>query len=471
MWKGRFEEDTALVVQRFSQSLDLDWRMAEQDIRGSIAHVRMLGAVGLLEAGEALRVEEGLKRVRDEIHSGSFTPSEPLEDVHMNVEHRLTEIEPSGARLHTGRSRNDQTATTVRLYLRDRLTDLEGALLDFLGVLLDCAERHRLVIVSGYTHLQQAQPISLGHYWMAWFEAFLRDCGRLEFALDALNECPLGAGALAGSTLPLDREMTSRLLGFDRPTRNSLDTVAQRDYMADYHHFASLFAVHVSRLAEDLTLWSTQEFGWLKLPDAFCTGSSMMPQKKNPDVLELVRGRTGQVLGHMMDLLVTLKGLPMTYDRDLQEDKRGLWASVGTVEAVLAVLTPMLARTDVDADAARAGLEKGFALATDVAEYLVLRGVPFRDAHWKVGRLVKHCIEKGSRLEDLSLEEWREQIPEVGPDVLELLSLEASVRRRNTCGGTGFEQVALRIAEGRERLSERRHDLDKRRKRLEESRL
>ena len=471
MWKGRFEEDTAPVVQRFGQSLDLDWRMAEHDVRGSIAHVRMLGATGLLEPGEALRIEQGLRRVRDEIRSGRFVPSESLEDVHMNVEERLTELEPAGARLHTGRSRNDQTATTVRLYLRDRLLSLEESLLGLLDVLLDRAERHRPVIVSGYTHLQQAQPISLGHYWMAWFEAFLRDCGRLEFALDALNECPLGAGALAGSTLPLDREMTSRLLGFDRPTRNSLDTVAQRDYMADYHHFAALFAVHVSRLAEDLIIWSTQEYGWLKLPDAFCTGSSMMPQKKNPDVLELVRGRTGQVLGHMMDLLVTLKGLPMTYDRDLQEDKRGLWASVGTVEAVLGVLAPMLARTEVDEAAARAGLEKGFALATDVAEYLVTKGVPFRDAHWKVGRLVKHCIGQGLRLEDLTLEAWREQIPEAGPDVLELLSLESSVGRRNTYGGTGFGQVALRIAEGRERLAERRDVLEKRRERLEESRL
>lgn len=471
MWKGRFEEDTAPVVQRFSQSLDLDWRMAEHDVRGSIAHVRMLGAAGLLEPGEALKIEQGLRRVQDEVRSGRFVPSESLEDVHMNVEDRLTEIEPAGARLHTGRSRNDQTATTVRLYLRDRLLSLEESLLVLLDVLLDRAERHRPVIVSGYTHLQQAQPISLGHYWMAWFEAFLRDCGRLEFALDALNECPLGAGALAGSTLPLDREMTSRLLGFDRPTRNSLDTVAQRDYMADYHHFAALFIVHVSRLAEDLIIWSTQEYGWLKLPDAFCTGSSMMPQKKNPDVLELVRGRTGQVLGHMMDLLVTLKGLPMTYDRDLQEDKRGLWASIETVEAVLGVLAPMLARTEVDEAAARAGLEKGFALATDVAEYLVMKGVPFRDAHWKVGRLVKHCIDQRLRLEDLTLEAWREQIPEVEPDILELLSLEASVGRRNTYGGTGFEQVALRIAEGRERLAERQDALEKRRERLEESRL
>ena len=471
MWKGRFEEDTALVVQQFGQSLDLDWRMAEQDIRGSIAHVRMLGSTGLLPSGEAQRIELGLMRILDEVRSGRFTPSEALEDVHMNIENRLTEIEPAGARLHTGRSRNDQTATTVRLYLRDKLTALEAGLLDLLAVLLERAERHRLVIVSGYTHLQQAQPISLGHYWMAWFEAFLRDCGRLDFALDALNECPLGAGALAGSTLPLDREMTSRLLGFDRPTRNSLDTVAQRDYMADYHHFASLFAVHVSRLAEDLILWSTQEYGWLKLPDAFCTGSSMMPQKKNPDVLELVRGRAGQVLGHMMDLLVTLKGLPMTYDRDLQEDKRGLWASIGTVEAVLSALVPLLARTEVDEAAARVGLEKGFALATDVAEYLVLKGVPFRDAHWKVGKLVKHCIDEGIRMEDLTLEAWRKHIPEAEADLLERLSLEASVGRRNTYGGTGFEQVALRIAEGNERLAERRAALEKRQKRLEQTRL
>ncbi|NLL36249.1 MAG: argininosuccinate lyase [Fretibacterium sp.] len=469
MWKGRFEEEPALMVQQFTQSLDLDWRMAEHDIRGSIAHVRMLAKVGLLQEQEAEKIEEGLRRVRDEIAEGRFVPSEALEDVHMNVESRLTELEPLGAKLHTARSRNDQTATTVRLFLRDRLIALELSLLTLLEVLLNRAEAQLRVIVSGYTHLQQAQPISMGHYWMAWFEAFARDCDRLNFALSATNECPLGAGALAGSTLPIDRQITSELLGFDCPTRNSLDTVGQRDYMADVHHFASMLALHTSRLAEDLIIWSSQEFGWLKLPDSFCTGSSMMPQKKNPDVLELIRGKTGQVLGHFMDLLITLKGLPMTYDRDLQEDKRGLWASLDTVEAILTVLSPMLTRTEVDAEAARAGLEKGFALATDVAEHLVLKGVPFRDAHWKVGQLVKYCLHQDKYLKDLSLDEWRELIPESGPEVLELLSLEASVERRNTYGGTGFEAVKLQITEGRERLARMKLSLEKRRKKWDKS--
>ena len=468
MWKGRFEEDTAQVVLKFTQSLDLDWRLYDHDIRGSIAHARMLAAAGLLKTEEAEQIEKGLNAIRREIRSGELKPSEQLEDVHMNIESRLTELlGPVGAKLHTGRSRNDQVATTVRLYLRDRLMDLRAAMHLLLGALLDRAEKHESVIISGYTHLQQAQPISMGHYWMAWFESFFRDCGRLEQALLSLDECPLGSGALAGSTLPLDRMKTSQMLGFGHPTRNSLDTVAQRDYMADYHHFASLFAVHAGRLSEDLIIYASQEFGWLKLPDSFCTGSSMMPQKKNPDVLELIRGKTGQVLGHMMDLLITMKGLPMTYDRDLQEDKRGLFASLTTVEGVLEVLAPLIAGTDVDETAAKTGLEKGFALATDVAEYLVVKGVPFRDAHWQVGKLVKYCLEKKKTLAELTLEEWRQQIPEVEADILGMLTLEESVSRRRTYGGTGFSQVSFQIEEGKRRLSEKERDLSTERKRLE----
>jgi argininosuccinate lyase len=470
MWKGRFEEDTAQVVLKFTQSLDLDWRLYEHDIRGSAAHARMLGEAGLLSDEEARLIEDGLGAVRREIESGELKPSVQLEDIHMNIENRLTELIGSvGAKLHTGRSRNDQIAVTMRLYLRDRLLELRAALLSLLGALLDRAEKHENVIVPGYTHLQQAQPISLGHYWMAWFEAFSRDLGRLEFACASLDECPLGSGALAGSTLPLDREATSRALGFGRPSRNSLDSVAQRDYMADYHHFASLFAVHAGRLSEDLVVYATQEFGWLKLPDSFCTGSSMMPQKKNPDVLELVRGKTGQVLGHMMDLLITMKGLPMTYDRDLQEDKRGLFASLDTVGGVLEVLPPLIAGTDADAAAARAVLtEKGLslALATDVAEHLVMKGVPFRDAHWKVGRLVRYCLEKGRPLPDLTPEEWKEQLPEAGTDVMDILSLESAVARRKTYGGTAFEQVAFQIGRGKEFLRVKTEALEDEKKRL-----
>jgi argininosuccinate lyase len=468
VWKGRFKEETEQVVLKFSQSLDVDWRLYDHDIRGSIAHVRMLGAVGLLENGEAERIEEGLRTVREEIRRGEFQPSESLEDVHMNIESRLTELlGPAGAKVHTGRSRNDQIATTVRLYLKDRLMDLQEALFALLSAFLDRAENQVDIVVPGYTHLQQAQPVSMGHYWMAWFEAFSRDCNRLESAFAALSECPLGAGALAGSTLPLDREMTSRLLGFDGPTRNSMDTVAQRDYMADIHHFAALFAVHASRLAEDLVIYSTQEFGWMKLPDSFCTGSSIMPQKKNPDVPELIRGRTGKVLGHMLDLLVTMKGIPMSYDRDLQSDKWGLFESLGTVDGILEVLIPLILRTEVDETTARAGLGRGFALSTDIAEYLVRKGIPFRDAHWKVGKLVKYCIDAKKRFEDLTPEEWKEQLPEAGEDLLPLLTLEQSVARRQTFGGTAFNQVRTQIAEGQKWLSGKKEAVDVLRKKWE----
>lgn len=451
MWHGRFTKDTAKTVQDFTQSLDIDWRMAEADIEGSIAHVKMLGKTGILPEDEAVKIEEGLTKVLQEIREGTFIPSESLEDVHMNIEARLTEIEPLGAKLHTARSRNDQVATTTRLYLRSRLRSLSEDLRELLSVLVSNAERHINIIIPGYTHMQQAQPVSMGHYWLSWFEAFHRDSERLSFALNSLNECPLGAGALAGSTLPIDRMMTSEILGFDRPTRNSLDTVANRDYMTDYHYFASVFMIHVSRLCNDLINWNTQEFGFIVLPDEFCTGSSMMPQKKNPDVLELARGKTGQVIGNMLDLMMTLKGLPMTYNRDLQEDKRGLWASVDTVESVMKIMTELLAKVEVDEGVALSGLEKGYSLATDVAEYLVMKGVPFREAHMKVGRLVGWCISEGLRFEDLTLEQWREHIPETDSAMLGILSPRESVKRRNTYGGTGFEQVKLQIEEAKDR--------------------
>ncbi|MBR2207885.1 MAG: argininosuccinate lyase, partial [Synergistaceae bacterium] len=442
MWHGRFKKDMAADVLDFTQSLDIDWLMAECDIKGSLAHVKMLGATGLLKADEAERIAKGLEKVLEEVKTGKFIPSKNLEDVHMNIEARLTEIEPLGAKLHTARSRNDQVATTTRLYLRERLKILSGELKNLLQVFISNAERHLSVIVPGYTHMQQAQPISMGHYWLAWFEAFYRDSERLDFTLKSLNESPLGAGALAGSTLPIDREMTSKLLDFDYPTRNSLDTVANRDYMTDYHYFASVLMIHVSRLCNDLITWNTQEFAFIVLPDEFCTGSSMMPQKKNPDVLEISRGKTGQVIGHLIDLLINLKGLPMTYNRDLQEDKRGLWASINAVESVIKILTSLLDNVEVNEKLALSGLEKGYSLATDIAEYLVLKGVPFREAHLKVGKLTGWCIENNLSFNDLSFDQWRKHIPEVSEDILKILSPRESVNRRNTYGGTGFSQVA-----------------------------
>ena len=452
MWHGRFSKDTAKTVQDFTQSLDIDWRMAESDIQGSIAHARMLGETGILTREESEKIEAGLLRVLDEIQEGKFIPSESLEDVHMNIESRLTEIEPLGAKLHTARSRNDQVATTTRLYLRTRLQGLRENLRELLRVIVSNAERHINVIIPGYTHMQQAQPVSMGHYWLSWFEAFRRDLRRLDFALDSLNECPLGAGALAGSTLPVDRFMTSEMLGFESPTRNSLDTVANRDYMTDYHYFASVFMIHISRLCNDLITWNTQEFGFIVLPDEFCTGSSMMPQKKNPDVLELARGKAGQVIGNLVDLMITLKGLPMTYNRDLQEDKRGLWASIGTVESVAKITAELLSLVEVDEGLALAGLEKGYSLATDIAEYLVMKGVPFREAHSIVGRLVGWCIENKITFAEMSLEQWQEHIPFADSAMTEILTVRESVRRRNVYGGTGFVQVRIQIEEAKTRI-------------------
>ena len=452
MWHGRFKKDMAAEVLDFTQSLDIDWRMAECDIKGSLAHVKMLGKTGLLKEDEAQKIAAGLEKVLEEVKAGKFIPSKNLEDVHMNIEARLTEIEPLGAKLHTARSRNDQVATTTRLYLRERLKNLNENLKDLLKVFISNAEKHIDIIIPGYTHMQQAQPISMGHYWLSWFEAFYRDMKRLNFSLEELNECPLGAGALAGSTLPIDREMTSELLGFKNPTRNSLDTVAQRDYMTDYHYFASVLMIHISRLCNDLITWNSQEFGFIVLPDEFCTGSSMMPQKKNPDILELSRGKTGQVIGNFIDILITLKGLPMTYNRDLQEDKRGLWSSLDTVENVIKIMTELLSRVEVDEKISLSGLEKGYSLATDIAEYLVMKGIPFREAHEKVGKLVAWCIEKKLEFSDLTMSQWLKNIPEADEGMLKILTPRESVRRRNVYGGTGFEQVEKQIYEAKSRI-------------------
>ncbi|MBR0080203.1 MAG: argininosuccinate lyase [Synergistaceae bacterium] len=452
MWHGRFKQSMAEIVKDFTQSLDIDWRMAECDIEGSMAHVKMLGETGILKPDEALKIENGLTKVLDEIKNGKFTPSKDLEDVHMNIEARLTEIEPLGSKLHTARSRNDQVATTTRLYLRERLNILSEELNELLKVLISNSERHLKIIIPGYTHMQQAQPVSMGHYWLAWFENFYRDRTRLNSALESLNECPLGAGALAGSTLPINREMTSEILKFKNPTRNSLDTVANRDYMADFHYFASMLMIHISRLCNDLITWNSQEFAFVILPDEFCTGSSMMPQKKNPDVLELSRGKTGQVIGNFMDLLINLKGLPMTYNRDLQEDKRGLWNSLDTIENVIKIMSELLSKVEINQEIALSGLNKGFSLATDIAEFLVMRGVPFREAHEIVGKFVGWCIENNLRPENLNLSEWKKFIPEADEELLKILSPFESVKRRNTYGGTGFEQVERQIEEAKGRI-------------------
>jgi argininosuccinate lyase len=454
MWTGRFSQDMSGVVCRFTQSIDLDWRTVQCDIRGSIAHVRMLGRVGLLDAGEAGAIEAELLRIGKEAASGDFVPKESLEDVHMNVEALLTErLGDVGAKLHTGRSRNDQANTTVRLALRREILDIWAMMRPLLETLLDNAKRHAGAIIPGYTHLQQAQPITMGHFWMAHFQAFVRDARRLLDAYESADECPLGSGALAGSTLPIDREFTARDLGFSGICENSMDAVGQRDHIIAFHYFASLFGVHVSRLSEDLIIYFSSEFGWVKLPDAFCTGSSMMPQKKNPDVLEILRGKSGQLTGGLVDALSLMKGTPLAFNRDFQEDKRSLWRTCDTLKSMLEVLVPLLAEVEVDTERAARGFGDGFIYATDVAERLVERGVPFRKSHEIVGRIVGWCIERKKSLSSLTPEEWSELAPQAGADVASLLTPENSVSRRNTFGGTSPAQVRLRAESGGKKLA------------------
>lgn len=454
MWKGRFTQGTDESVISFTQSLDLDWRMALADIRGSIAHIRMLAKVSLLSQEEAETIERNLNAIAEEIKDGSLIPKMSLEDVHMNIEHRLIErCGASGAKLHMGRSRNDQVNTTVRLYLRKELIGIWDDLSNLISVLLEKAEEHADVIVPGYTHLQQAQPISMGHFWMAHVQAFLRDAKRLFDAYEAVDECPLGCGALAGSTLPLDREFTCHDLGFASVTANSMDTVAHRDHIADILYFAAVFGGHVSRLSEDLIVYFTTEFGWLKLPDAFCTGSSIMPQKKNPDVLEIIRGKTGQLNGALVDLLTLTKGIPLTYNRDLQEDKRSLFQALNVLKGIFSVLPALLKKAEVDEERANEAFADGLILATDAAEYLVMRGVPFRVAHEKVGHIVSYCLENKKSLASLTLDEWRAKIPEVNEDLLSLLTPRRSVERRDTYGGTSPHQVRIQIENARVKVA------------------
>ena len=454
MWKGRFSQDTNEAVLNFTQSLDLDWRMALADIRGSIAHVRMLGHTGLLSAEDAETIEKNLCDIADEIRNGEFVPKVSLEDVHMNIESRLIEkCGAVGARLHMGRSRNDQVNTTVRLYLRKELLEIWSGLDALILVLLKKAEEHINIVVPGYTHLQQAQPISMGQFWMAHTQAFLRDAKRFFDAYEAVDESPLGCGALAGSTLPLDREFTCRDLGFSKITANSMDTVAHRDHFMDVLYFAAVFGGHVSRLSEDLIIYFSTEFGWIRLPDAFCTGSSIMPQKKNPDVLELLRGKTGQLSGALVDLITMTKGIPLTYNRDLQDDKRSLFRTIDCLKGIFSVLPALINEVEVDEDAANRGFSDGLILATDVAEYLVLRGVPFRSAHEKVGHVVRYCVENNKPLTALTIEEWQKYIPEVAPDLLPLLSPRKSMERRDTFGGTSPHQVRSQIEDARVKMA------------------
>ncbi|NKF22039.1 argininosuccinate lyase [Solimonas marina] len=450
LWGGRFVESTSALVEKFSESVSFDARLYRQDIAGSKAHARMLGKVGVLSATDVDKIVAGLDAILAEIEAGRFEWSEKLEDVHMNIEARLTEaIGDAGKRLHTGRSRNDQVATDLRLYVRDVIDELLQ-LIDRVGDgLLDLAEREADSVMPGFTHLQIAQPVTFGHHMLAWREQMLRDRARLVDCRKRMNLLPLGAAALAGTVYPIDRHDVAEQLGFDGVTENSLDTVSDRDFALEFCSAASLILVHLSRWSEELILWSTPMFAFVDLPDRFCTGSSIMPQKKNPDVPELVRGKTGRVIGNLNALLVLMKGQPLAYNRDNQEDKPPLFDTVDTVTNCLAVYADMIPAIKVRRDNCRSAAAKGFSTATDLADYLVGKGLPFRDAHHVVGSTVAYAQDKGCDIAELSLGELRRFSPLIGEDVYERITLEGSLAARNHYGATSPAQVRAAIARAR----------------------
>ena len=446
LWGGRFSQPTDAFVEEFTASIDFDKRLYRQDIRGSIAHARMLGRQGIIPQDDVDAIVSGLEEILARIEAGNFDFSISLEDIHMNIEARLsTAIGEAGKRLHTGRSRNDQVAVDIRLYLREEI----GEVTRYLNLLVDSlifqAEKNLGAIMPGYTHLQVAQPILFSHHMLAYVEMFRRDKGRMEDCARRLNVLPLGAGALAGTTFPIDREYVASELEFSEPTRNSLDSVSDRDFALEFISASSILMMHLSRFSEELILWSTSEFDFIQLSDSFCTGSSIMPQKKNPDVPELVRGKTGRVYGNLMALLTVMKALPLAYNKDMQEDKEPLFDTIDTVKGSLKIFADMVREMKINADVMLQAAAEGFSNATDVADYLVRTGMPFREAHEVVGKSVRYCIEQGKKLEELTPAEWQEFSDKIGDDIYAAITLEASVNARSATGGTALERVKAEI--------------------------
>jgi argininosuccinate lyase len=453
-WSGRFRQRTARSVEAFTESVSFDRRLWRQDIAGSIAHARMLARQGIISRTDERAVLKGLREIAGELDAGTFRFDPALEDVHMNIEAALRDrAGPAGAKLHAARSRNDQVALDLRLYVRDEGAEVEDRIRKLERALLDAAERHHALIMPGYTHLQLAQPVLLAHHLLAYVEMLERDRERLRDCLKRANVMPLGAAALAGTSLPIERRRTARELGFAAVSPNSMDAVSDRDFAVEFASVGALIMMHLSRLSEELVLWASEEFSFIRLPDAYATGSSIMPQKKNPDVPELVRGKTGRVYGNLMALLTILKGLPLTYNRDLQEDKPPLFDTVDTVKGALGVLAEMIPHVVFNEARMYEAAGRGYAAATDVAEYLVDRGVPFREAHEATGRLVSHAISTGKGLVDLTLKDFKRVSPRFEADVLGRLSPEASVRARTSEGGTAPAQVGRAIRRLKKRLA------------------
>ncbi|MBI4356539.1 MAG: argininosuccinate lyase [Gammaproteobacteria bacterium] len=445
-WKGRFTEKTEYSVEQFTASVSYDKRLYECDIEGSLAHAAMLEKEGLLLPQEGKAIQKGLKTIQKDIKTGKFKWSQTLEDVHMNIETRLIEkIGPLGKKLHMGRSRNDQVATDLKLFLRKHIEKSLKNLLSLQKSLLEVAERERETLMPGFTHLTIAQPITLGHHLMAWFEMLVRDIDRLIDCKKRLNQCPLGSGALAGTSLPINRAFTAQELGFDCPTQNSLDAVSDRDFIIEYLAASSLFMMHLSRISEELLLWASSPYGFCELPDRFCTGSSLMPQKKNPDVLELIRGKTGRVYGHLMSLLTVMKAQPLAYNRDNQEDKEALFDTIDTVEVCSRVLNMIIPAIQFNRPRMKAMAGENFSTATDFAEYLVKKGLPFREAHEMTGTLIAYCIKHHKTFMDLPLGVLREWSPLIEKDIFSYLTVEGSVASRGHIGGTAPEAVKKAI--------------------------
>lgn len=454
LWGGRFSEPTDRFVQRFTASEAFDRELASYDIAGSRAHASMLEAVGVLTAAENIAIQEGLTRVLAEIEAGAFQWSVEREDVHMNIEARLTElIGDVGKKLHTGRSRNDQVATDMRLYLRTEIDIICGQLARLQSGIVGLAAQHTETVMPGFTHLQVAQPVTFGHHLMAWYEMLDRDHGRLLDCRQRLNQSPLGAAALAGTTFPIDREQTAIALGFTGPTNNSLDSVADRDFAIEFCAAAALILNHLSRMSEELILWTSAQFGFISLPDRFCTGSSIMPQKKNPDVPELVRGKSGRTTGNLVALLTLMKAQPLAYNKDNQEDKEALFDSVNTLNDCLKAFADMVPAIEAHSAAMRNAALKGFATATDLADYLVRAGVAFRDAHEVVGKAVAHCIDAECDLADCSLETLKTFHAGIEHDVYQVLTLEGSIAARDHIGGTAPNQVRAAITLAQTKLN------------------
>ena len=455
MWGGRFSEATDSFVAAFTASVGFDQRFAKHDIQGSVAHATMLGRCGILTQEEVDTIIQGLHQVQQEIDASEFNWSIALEDVHMNVESRLTDIIGTvGKKLHTGRSRNDQVATDIRLWLREEVDNIIELLVKLQSGLLNLAEQHTETIMPGFTHLQTAQPVSFGHHVMAWFEMLNRDTERLIDARRRINQMPLGSAALAGTTFPIDRTITAELLGFEGICQNSLDAVSDRDFAIEFTSAASILMMHLSRMSEEIILWMSAQFGFVQIPDRFCTGSSIMPQKKNPDVPELVRGKAARVFGQLITLLTLMKNQPLAYNKDNQEDKEPLFDCVDTLTGSLLAFVDMLPNIIPNKENMRAATMKGYATATDLADYLVRRGVPFRDAHEVVGNAVALGIKEGVDLSELKLEQLQQFSDAIGDDVFDYLTLEGSLAARDHLGGTAPNQVLQAVARGRERLAQ-----------------